>query len=752
MKCTRVPFGLQGDGGGFDTRDKEATPVDETLLWRSSKCINVLVYSLVEGDAQHSQPVVASVNDGPSPSSDTLLTWLQLPVDQSSYPRTMPPTSTGYVSSVCIRGSPFDKTIRNLRPGFEWSNIPMLSVLTGKNGAGKTAILDAMLRGMGKALRRQSDGIGIRLTFCPGVAAHRVSMACVPDEIDTTRVGQFAKQASSSAFKLLVDDFFNYFMSLKMGFKYQVKHLDWKDKWDRPDGMIEQASGAVANISFGPDQDLTKQYRAAIEPVIQQMRTVSSASLGSIPTLLDLLKLMCPDPNPSDSNIRNWINQSLADGQFKYELVDSSTDLHGNVRSMFQVRSSMSAVTPAHVREPITREQLTPGEHIHLMALLWKLYATRKQTHHMVLLLDEPDARCHPSLTRELITIIRDVLVKQCGIQVVMTTHRATTASMVPLSSLFIVEDGQIHPAVSKRQVSQLLTADTVYVNDPLRFVFVEAPDDKQWYSAVYQELTRRGLLQTGEHEMQLIIRAHAHAGKGDKCGSLSASVPDRPSSKLHVVELVRTMTDPHAHTDYRPDFAHMLSDFVYGIVDIDDEELDPAPNILAPITRYAIENFILDPIHLGLFLNHKYLKRSPSKLDNVVEWTKSMREFVTSRCDNSWYGDDLWLDINEPEPLNHLLKMKKLDAGQVTILLQSIVDFFAQRFLDAMDHWLTTPKSDKKIQSRVDAMSTRMKSLAREVCEMAGGRWVYHGAPHTIKIHINSSTSVDLAYPALLL
>ena len=58
-----------------------------------------------------------------------------------------------------------------------------------------------------------------------------------------------------------------------------------------------------------------------------------------------------------------------------------------------------------------------------------------------VFLLDEPDSNCHPSLIKEMITVIKTVLVEKLNMIVIMTTHNPSTFCLLDIDDLFILED-----------------------------------------------------------------------------------------------------------------------------------------------------------------------------------------------------------------------------------------------------------------------------------------------------------------------
>ncbi len=101
------------------------------------------------------------------------------------------------------------------------------------------------------------------------------------------------------------------------------------------------------------------------------------------------------------------------------------------------------------------------GEKVIMSTVLWRYGAEQTGRHYRLLLLDEPDAHLHPSLTRRFLEVIRKVFVEERGVRVIMTTHSPSTVSLVPEESLFEMQrdDPRIRAASSKARAVTLLTA-----------------------------------------------------------------------------------------------------------------------------------------------------------------------------------------------------------------------------------------------------------------------------------------------------
>ena len=90
----------------------------------------------------------------------------------------------------------------------------------------------------------------------------------------------------------------------------------------------------------------------------------------------------------------------------------------------------------------ISPDSLSSGEKV-IFSLFVAMYTTHSLEHlPSLIIFDEPDAYLHPSLCSTMLKVIRDVLIGEHGIKVIMTTHSPTTVAMLPETSLYCMKDG----------------------------------------------------------------------------------------------------------------------------------------------------------------------------------------------------------------------------------------------------------------------------------------------------------------------
>lgn len=216
-----------------------------------------------------------------------------------------------------------------------------------------------------------------------------------------------------------------------------------------------------------------------------------------------------------------------------------------------------------------------------------------------LLLFDEIDAPLHPSMTRSLLRTIGTTLVQQHGIQVILTTHSPSTVALAPDHSIFVMhKQGPDRIGITSKDAALgILTSGvpTLSVNyENRRQVFVESKHDVSYYSKLY-ELAKPAL----EPEISLSFIASGVRGIGD-------------------CEQVKSVVNSLVTAGNRT---------VVGVIDWDGKNGSSESIFVAGENeRYSIENFILDPLLLGLFLlREKFLTAEEVRLHEQAKYTRAL-------------------------------------------------------------------------------------------------------------------------------
>jgi predicted ATPase len=223
---------------------------------------------------------------------------------------------------------------------------------------------------------------------------------------------------------------------------------------------------------------------------------------------------------------------------------------------------------------------LSSGEKIIMSFALCLYHAQRKASdagYPKLLLFDEIDAPLHPSMTKGLVSVIDDILIKQKGVKVILTTHSPATVAFAPEGALYRLEK---HPRKlvpsTKDEAIQTLTSGYISVTQSSRIVIAEAQQDKMFYTGLFKKLVERKKLAVSPN--LVFVQA------GDKKDQTAGG---REQVKIWSKKLSEA------------GLSH-----VFGLIDRD--EGNAATQYVKVLQRYSIENYFLDPINVYAHLMHE--------------------------------------------------------------------------------------------------------------------------------------------------
>lgn len=356
-----------------------------------------------------------------------------------------------------------------------------------------------------------------------------------------------------------------------------------------------------------------------------------------------ILKNLIIECNENLNDLNEYLKNRKVDGEsFPYEIKWSYKN--NNQQLEFQRTTG----------ETIRIFELSPGEQLILILLLWEYVSKReqlkekifKENQRYILLLDEPDVFLHPSAVIEVVKIIKEVLVENLGIQVIMTTHNPTTIALfvkekVPKECffrLYLDEHNNILIGNPSRDdcsdVFNELHSGLLCIDLPFRVVFVEG-NDAMFYENIKATLIKMKLL---NQNVNLIFKA---AG-GSK-------------DKNTIINIVRSSTASQNGDENK------LKEYIGGIVDRDNDSVIEETNLFS-LKRYAIENYIFDPLNVFL-ISKECLDLYPNdSLKNAITYIddRIKAEFET--------------DIDK-------IKIIELEREKCKAILQLIIDCFSDIF-----------------------------------------------------------------------
>ena len=461
--------------------------------------------------------------------------------------------------------------------------LPKFCVLTGKNGGGKSHLLDVIALGQQTsttssystqtAQRYSVVTVGDNRKACQSIKKipfgqlnPTITEKCDPTEINTfiKEVCQYLAPSGTNptneAKRTQFRDFVEYVKKQKGVPDASVSEEDLRKYFDvKFMGNDDMLSGKFALIfkNYARIRDINLTNRLKSE---NGYATVISADLLSDDEFSE--KYGIPPWNLVNEIFKrvgipysvNNPEREDRDSNFNLELCDIEND-------------SVS----------IKCADLSTGEKV-LMSLAMAIYNSDTNCKKPdLLLIDEPDAGLHPSMSKSMVSVLREFIVEKLGIPVVITTHSPTTIAAMEGVEIYEKERGiDIPKKITKEEALSLLTSDIPFLTvsvEKRRAVFVESQYDADIYSELYEIYKR-----------DIVAEPHFFPFFKDKRDGNNCE---------NVLQSAKHFKD-----------CGNLK--VYGIIDGDNEKCRKTHDnllVLGDGERYSIENYILDPMLVGLFL-----------------------------------------------------------------------------------------------------------------------------------------------------
>jgi ABC-type Mn2+/Zn2+ transport system ATPase subunit len=462
------------------------------------------------------------------------------------------------------------------------TTLPDLTILTGVNGAGKTQILSAIMENKAsvsdngfelnpkryvthQTLAPNDSSIVTRQSLLQDVdnlwsqfQSFRQNYQQNPnfqlsqfvqDPKQRTLLGGMATKSSKDITDLTQEDLYTHF----------PLHLDTGDIfYQNFSTLFKRYQNKLDDNRY--KRFLTKEYNEKSVTYLTEEKFIAEYGEAPWDFVNKILK---------EANLDYFINSPVGldrDAPFELKLVNNLT----------QVEVKFS--------------DLSSGEKV-LMSLALALYNSKFATEFpKLLLMDEPDASLHPSMSKQFLDVIQNVFVKDKGVKVIITTHSPSTVALAPEESLYVVnKNGQRLEKSTKDQALKILTAGvpSFSVNyENRRQVFVESKYDVIFYEKIYNKL-KSNLIK--DISLNFISSGVAGIGNCDQ-----------------VIDIVDRLTS-------------FGNKFIFGIIDWDRKN---KPNehvlVLGHSERYSLENYIFDPILLcAILLSERIIERTDLGLTN---------------------------------------------------------------------------------------------------------------------------------------
>ena len=234
-----------------------------------------------------------------------------------------------------------------------------------------------------------------------------------------------------------------------------------------------------------------------------------------------------------------------------------------------------------NTKERIELHDLSSGEKV-IIDLIIKLFTASYFDNTLelpeLLALDEPDAYLHPEMTNLLIKVLYETFVLKYKVKVILTTHSPSTVALVPDDCIYEIRNS---PSCSIQNITKDNALKILTGNIPTlsidyknhRQIFVESPRDVYYYQTIFSKLRQE---KAPDFNLYFISNS---LGTGN-C--------------TQVMEIIEQLRNAGMKT-------------CLGLVDWDLENSSITEILVhGENKRYSLENYLLDPIYLAVLFLQK--------------------------------------------------------------------------------------------------------------------------------------------------
>lgn len=331
-------------------------------------------------------------------------------------------------------------------------NLPDLTILTGENGSGKTQLLDYLKNepnffGMLsnnqnsdkiiKVMNNNGDELKDIVFTLPGIKPNNIYQPPTLPLIEQVKHQWGALEPITKSFPL-------------------IRHLEFNDENQELGALNNAITDFVNNIIIKENNNKTQLNLKKID--LNQLRLLKKISRQSKKNIeeikfLDFIIFYDIPSNIFSSGLDLLFHQFHLKLKYYKELTDNVSppwDVFNDIlekanfkyKAEYQPSLDDFSSTPIKLLDKenglnVDFTSLSSGEQT-IMALIFVLYnSSNNGKFPEVILFDEPDAHLHPSLTKLFLKVIKEVLVEEQKVKVILTTHSPSTIALAPDESIY---------------------------------------------------------------------------------------------------------------------------------------------------------------------------------------------------------------------------------------------------------------------------------------------------------------------------
>lgn len=410
---------------------------------------------------------------------------------------------------------------KNIKKGFVWDNIPQFAVITGENGSGKSSLLQGIQEGRFLINHGKNPQVIIDLYKSFELQGQGYN-STYADQIQQNEQELLNKHLRSRQ-----DNADGVFMQMKNNARQYpylfpiVEKLSWEDFIKKNFAAFTQDQIHFVNNWRNQldlnvyrkhfernEMDEEKFYFSSEEEIKNWISQLKDKNYTSRKTIFDenALNSFFGNYFIAETNLINTVlknkmkeNTPIEPAELKQIIeeklgknpIDEVNELLSKVSKYslhmdFNNNSNPQLICKTQDDISISTKDLSTGEQIIISLYMWRY--DKNPLHSTIFLFDEPDAHLNPKMAQMLIDVLKNVIVKEFGCQVIMTTHTLSTVAYCEDDDLFYMEDGKIWDSSRDEAIENLaqgIVTESFWENIDIllnssKILFVEGKTDKK--------------------------------------------------------------------------------------------------------------------------------------------------------------------------------------------------------------------------------------------------------------------------------
>lgn len=405
----------------------------------------------------------------------------------------------------------FNKPFRSIQTGFEWSNVPMLAIITGVNGAGKTHLIDTLNQSSQNKYTTITEVNSSETRLVLPQNSNNFSydglvhyFNDMPNRLNQEKVQLQAINSLKQQIQQREEQYKTATSGMsKRQLQQQISELQ---------NRIVNAENILGSLYIYPYEEELKRIASLKEDVkleeltIKDIEEHATREFAKITEIEDLsryvfdiehqIALRTLDKH-SQGNLQGAgeeynrervyekINRLFIKYGFDYFVMPDPFSFDDNKNMLLgrpQATQQSNRGNPQTIKirfkgrreEIVEYKELSKGEQMIVKFTVWAMAKDKNGMQINTMLLDEPDAHLHPSMCKMMIDILTELSNPKSeggsAIRIIMTTHSPSTVAFAPDGSLFVMEkdDDGI------RSIRNTSNSEAMYVLSDGIFTFAE--------------------------------------------------------------------------------------------------------------------------------------------------------------------------------------------------------------------------------------------------------------------------------------